>query len=185
MGTLSIRWIGQNGYLLRDGITEICIDLTSEMAHLALGITKDDARARAVAALESGAAYAKFKEWIAAQGGDVSYADDPEKFDTSPYHIDLLAEKSGYVCSMDTERIGLASSALGAGRASKDSEIDYTAGIVFAKKTGDSVDSGDVIATLYSSREERLEAALSELSSAISIDSDEPKRLSLIIDRIS
>ena len=166
-------------------LTEICIALASEMAHLALGITKDEAEEKAKQALASGAAYAKFKEWISAQGGDVSYADDPEKFDTPPYEICLLAQKSGFITSMDTERIGLASSALGAGRASKDSEIDYTAGIVFAKKTGDSVDSGDVIATLYSSREERLEAALSELSSAILINNEEPMTLPLVIDRIS
>ena len=166
-------------------LTEICIALASEMARSALGITIDEAKEKAAEALASGAAYNKFKEWIAAQGGDVSYVDDPEKFDTSPYHIDLLAQKSGYITSMDTERIGLASSALGAGRSSKDAQIDYTAGIVFAKKTGDTVAEGDLIATLYSSKKETLESALSELSSAISIGSDEPNRLPLIIDRIS
>lgn len=166
-------------------LAEICIALASEMARSALGITIDEAKEKAAEALASGAAYNKFKEWIAAQGGDVSYVDDPEKFDTSPYHIDLLAQKSGYITSMDTERIGLASSALGAGRSSKDAQIDYTAGIVFAKKTGDTVAEGDLIATLYSSKKETLESALSELSSAISIGSDEPNRLPLIIDRIS
>lgn len=165
-------------------LTEICIDLASEMAHLALGITRNDAKKRAIEALEGGAAYEKFKEWISAQGGDVSYVDDPGKFDTPPYHIDILAHRAGYISSLDTERIGLVCSALGAGRARKDAEIDYSAGIVFAKKTGDSVLCGDVIATLYSSSEENLSHAADELSLAIHLSDDEPPRTKLVIERI-
>ena len=165
-------------------LTEICIDLASEMTHLALGITKDDARARAVSALESGAAFAKFKEWISAQGGDVSYAETPEKFDTSPYQIDLIADRSGFISSMDAERIGLVCSSLGAGRAAKDAKIDYAAGIVFTRKTGDAVLCGDHIATLYSSSGEKLAEALAELSLAISLSDERPKEIPLVIERI-
>ena len=98
-------------------LREICIALAAEMAHLSLGTDLRTARSRAEEALAGGAALAKFKEWISAQGGDVSYIDEPEKFDTARCITELKATEDGYITAMDTERIGLASVALGAGRA--------------------------------------------------------------------
>ena len=165
-------------------LTEICLSLVSEMAHLSLGLDRKTARATAESALRSGAAYEKFKEWISAHGADVAYAEMPEKYATSTYSAQLFAEDDGYIFSMDTERIGLVSSALGAGRASKDDKIDYTAGIVFSRKTGDAVKRGDTVSTLYTSNEGSLNVALTELASAISISKENPKKHPLIVDQI-
>ena len=161
-------------------LTELCLALASEMARLSLGISAEKACSLVAGALSSGAAYEKFKEWIAAQGGDVSYAENPDKFDTAPYHSDLLAETDGYVSAMNTERIGLASVALGAGRESKEDSIDPTAGIVFLKKTGDAVMRGERIATVFASSEQRLEKGMSELIAAITVSKEKPHGLPLI-----
>lgn len=168
-----------------DDLRDICIALAAEMAHLSLGIDTETAHSRATAALSSGAALAKFKEWISAQGGDVSYIDEPEKFDTAPCAAELKAEVDGYIMAMDTERIGLASVALGAGRAAKGDAIDFTAGIILKKKTGDTVKRGDTLALLCSSGEERLAAAKADLQSAITVGEARPAEIPLIIKRIS
>ena len=161
-------------------LSEVAISLAAEMARLSLGLDADEAQRRARAALYSGAAYAKSKEWISAQGGDVSYVEDPSKFDEAPYHAFLVAEEDGYIASMDTERIGLVAVTLGAGRISKNDDIDFSAGILLERKTGDSVSRGEVIAELFSSSEEKLEASVAELYAAISISQEKPEEQPLI-----
>lgn len=166
-------------------LRDICIALAAEMAHLSLGIDHKTAHSRAAEALSGGAALAKFREWISAQGGDVSYVDDPERFDTAGYTAELKAIDDGYITAMDTERIGLASAALGAGRAAKGDAIDFTAGILLKKKTGDSVRRGDTIALLCSSCERGLATAKADLQSAITVGDARPEEIPLIIKRIS
>lgn len=133
--------------------TEVCLSLASNIVHLALGITPEEARERAQKAISDGSAYSKFVEWIGAQGGDQSLALDPEKFPKAKYVYEIKAPCDGYIVHTDAEKIGLASVALGAGRATKDSVIDYSAGIILDKKTGDAVKIGDVIARLYANDE--------------------------------
>lgn len=165
-------------------LTEICLALASEMTHLALGISREEAAARAKDALFGGSAFEKFKEWISAQGGDSSYADDPSKFDTSPLSREICAASNGYISAMDTERIGLASVSLGAGRAAKTDKIDGTAGIILSKKTGDKVECGEVIATVYSSDEAKLGTGADELFSAITVSKERPSPTPLILNII-
>ena len=86
---------------------------------------------------------------------------------------------------MDTEKIGLASVVLGAGRKEKSDRIDLSAGIVFKKKTGDRVKFGEVIAVLYSSDNEKLALGIEELSSAISVTENQPPSLPLIISTVN
>ena len=140
-------------------LTEICISLAAAMAHLALGISYADAERRAKELLYSGVALAKFKEWISAQGGDTSFIDNPDKFASARYQKEIKCDTDGYVSYMDAEKVGLSAMELGAGRKTKDDKIDYSAGIVLAKKTGDRVKPGDTLATLYSSREELISEA--------------------------
>ncbi len=140
-------------------LTEISIALAGAMAHLSLGIPYDDATRRARELLASGAAYSKFKEWISAQGGDTSFIDIPEKFAEAKYKKELKCDTSGFVSCMNAEKIGLAAMELGAGRKTKEDKIDYAAGIVLAKKTGDKVTPGDTLATLYTDNPELIEKA--------------------------
>ena len=109
------------------------------------------------------------KEWISAQGGDVSYIEDTSRFEKSRFTAEILAETDGYISSMNAEALGNISVILGAGRASKDDIIDHTAGILMLKKTGDRVNKGDVLCTLYSNNEAALKTAEQQYLDAVKI----------------
>jgi pyrimidine-nucleoside phosphorylase len=147
--------------------TEVCLALASNIVHLALGIDPEDAKVRARAAIDNGTAYNKFVEWIGAQGGDTSLALDPERFPKAKYVYEIKAPVDGFIVHTNAEKIGLASVALGAGRATKDSLIDYSAGIILEKKTGDQVKCGDVIARLYANDESFFAEAQTILCSGV------------------
>ena len=149
-------------------LTEICIELASLMAHLSLDLPLEMARNRARAALVDGRAFNKFKEWTCRQGGDASLIENPDTFDGAEFEAALLAECDGYISAMDTEKIGLAAMELGAGRKTKEDKIDFAAGIVLAKKTGDKVTRGEKIATLYTNKKETVSVASEIFNSAIS-----------------
>ena len=147
--------------------TEVCLSLASNIVHLALGIDPEEARVRAEAAILDGSAYNKFVEWIGAQGGDTSLALDPERFPKAKYVYEIKAPSDGFIVHTDAEKIGLASVALGAGRATKESVIDYSAGIILEKKTGDAVKRGEVIARLYANDESFFTEAEKILTSGV------------------
>ena len=154
--------------------TEVCLALASNIVHLALGITPEEAKARAEKAIADGSAYNKFVEWISAQGGDPALALDPEKFPKAKYVYEIKAPCDGYIVHTDAEKIGLASVALGAGRATKDSVIDYSAGIILEKKTGNAVKTGDVIARLYANDESFFAEAESIMCDGVEYGSECP-----------
>ena len=165
-------------------LTAVSVELAANMIHLAgLG---DIAKSRALAqeAITSGAAFEKLVAMVEAQGGDTSVLINPDNFDKASASTTLKAGESGYIAHMDAQDCGTASCMLGAGRETKDSQIDFAAGIIFAKKTGDKVIKGDVIAQLYTSHEELLEPARARLAKAITIDDEAPVREPLILARI-
>ncbi|CDB75545.1 pyrimidine-nucleoside phosphorylase [Clostridium sp. CAG:265] len=104
--------------------------------------------------ISNGKGLEKLKEFIKAQGGDVSPIDNPELFLVAKYIIPVTAENDGYITKINTEAMGLIAMELGAGRATKDSIIDLTVGIVLNKKRGDKVNKGDVIAYIHSNKED-------------------------------
>ena len=138
-------------------LTEVCYQLAANM--LAGKGTLEECRRMAEEAVASGAAYEKLKQMFAAQGGDVSVLDDPDKFQKAKFSRPLLASESGYLVRMNTEMVGNASVGLGAGRITKEDVIDFAAGIVLHKKTGDKVEKGECLATLYADHEEKFDAA--------------------------
>ena len=160
--------------------TEVCLSLASNIVHLALGITPEEARERAEAAIKDGSAYAKFIEWIDAQGGDASFAKDPEMFPKAKYVYEIKAPCDAFIVRTDAEKIGLSSVALGAGRATKDSAIDYAAGIILEKKTGDAVKCGEVIARLYANDESFFAEAERIFSSGVEYGCERPVGARLI-----
>ena len=165
-------------------LSEVCLSLASTMAHLALGISIKEARERAEDALYSGKALEKFAEWIAAQGGDTSVIYDICKFKCAKYTLEVKAECDGYISKMDTEHIGHIAVLLGAGRLTKDDEIDHSAGIVIEKKTGEMVKRGDVLATLYTNKESALAAARDELIRSYTVSDTAPSEHALIYKTI-
>ena len=150
-----------------DDLREVCLTLASLMIERSCNIPHEDARERIENTLKSGKAYEKFCEWIEAQGGDVSYARDPANFGKAKYYMDVISDTDGYISSCNTEKIGIAAMILGAGRQTAESTIDHRAGIILSKKTYDKVSKGDVIARLYTEKEETLEASRECLLSSL------------------
>lgn len=162
-------------------LTEVSLTLAGQLLSMVHGISEPDGYAMAERTLRSGAAWEKFRAWIAAQGGDVSCMDHPERFGQAGTSAVLCAERDGYISSMQTEGIGFAACALGAGRETKDAKIDYAAGIEFRKKTGEPVRQGETIAVLYASDDEKLAVGLEKLRDSVRISSELPAPRKLIL----
>ena len=165
-------------------LTEISLELAANMAALALGIDLDEARSRAEAMLNSGAALDKFTQWLGRQGGDTKAMLAEDFGYSAAYSVSIYADGAGFVSECLAERVGLAAMAAGAGRATKEDSIDFAAGIYLLKKRGDAVNVGEALATLYSSDEKRLTAAAKMLKSAYSVSDTPPSPLPLIIKTV-
>ena len=136
-----------------EDLVELCLTLGSHMAHLG-GVGAHLAEARALLAenLANGRALAVFKQFIAAQGGDVRVVDDVSLLPQAAHQIDVLATDTGYITHIEADAIGVAAMLLGAGRATKESAIDLAVGIQLLKKVGDAVTESEPIAIIHSNR---------------------------------
>ena len=166
-------------------LTEVCIELAANMLWLAEKGELAQCRSLARQQIANGEAFAKLKEMVQAQGGDTSVLDDPSRFDRSNVCYEVLAQREGFLYAMDTERCGIASMELGAGREKKEDPIDYSAGIVLRKKVGDFVRKGEVLASFYSSEESKCRTAEQTFTQALSIQDARPKQTALIYARVT
>lgn len=166
-------------------LTEVCIELAANMLWLAEKGELAQCRSLAKQQIANGEAFAKLKEMVQAQGGDTSVLDDPSRFDRSNVCYEVLAQREGFLYAMDTERCGIASMELGAGREKKEDPIDYSAGIVLRKKVGDFVRKGEVLASFYSSEESKCRTAEQTFTQALSIQGARPKQTALIYARVT
>ena len=121
---------------------------------------------------------------VRAQGGDDNVLRDTSTFAEAPYHIDVKADADGFVTKMNAEAIGETSVVLGAGRETKDSPIDLTAGLILYKKYGDAVKTGDSLATLYTSKRDVLADAEKLYRQAVVIGAEKPAPEPLIYARV-
>ena len=136
-------------------LLELTLTLGANMLLCAEKVTSlEEGKALLRENIANGKGLEKLKEFIKAQGGDVSPIDNPELFPVAKYIIPVKAENDGYITKINTEAMGLIAMELGAGRATKDSIIDLTVGIVLNKKRGDKVNKGDVIAYIHSNKED-------------------------------
>jgi pyrimidine-nucleoside phosphorylase len=158
-------------------LREICIALSAELIAMIHGVRAEEARRMAENAASSGAAYAKAKEWFSAQGGDIE-AVLPE----AEIKREIYAEKTGYISHMNAEAVGRAACELGAGRKTKNDKIDFAAGIVLRKKTGDFVREGDVLCVLHTSCAEKLGAAETAFRASLEFSAEKPEEKRLVID---
>lgn len=166
-------------------LTEVCIELAANMLWLAEKGELAQCRSLARQQIANGEAFAKLKEMVQAQGGDTSVLDDPEKFAPPNVCYEVLAQREGFLYAMDTERCGVASMELGAGREKKEDPIDYSAGIVLRKKVGDFVRKGEVLASFYSSEESKCRTAEQTFTQALRIQDARPKQTALIYARVT
>ncbi len=165
-------------------LTQECLLLASGLLELAGMGTAEECRTLAETALRDGSAYRKLREMVAAQGGDVSVLDDPERFPKAAFSLPVAAGQAGYIRRMDTEAIGRAAVILGAGRETKESVIDPAAGIRILKKTGDWIEPGDELAVLYTEREDLLDEARKRLLAALDIGSEAPAPQPLVYAKV-
>lgn len=150
-------------------LVDLCLNAGSIMLVQAkLFNNKDDAYKALLEVLNNGKAFEKLKEFIAAQGGDISYLDDLSKFDVAKYEHKIYASKDGYIEDIVALDLGVAAMKLGAGRAAKDDVIDYTAGLILNKKVGDKVNKGDLLITAYTNKI-NVEDVLKEIENSFAI----------------
>lgn len=166
-------------------LTEVCLKLAGNMLYLAGKGTIETCIELARNAMLDGSALERLVAMVEAQGGDTSVILDTDKFEKAPYEYAVIAEEEGYITAMDTESCGIASSMLGAGRETKESEIDFAAGITIMRKVGDYVKKGDVLAKMYASDEKLFEAASKRYLSAVTFESEKPKQQPLIFARVT
>ncbi len=169
----------------RGDLYEVCIALASSILCSVFSISREEAEKRVIGAIDDGSAFAKFREWIGTQGGDVRYLDDPSLFPEAAYQHEVLAPCDGYIEAMNAEQIGLVSVLLGAGRETKEDAIDYSAGIVLKKKVGEKVTAGEPLCVLYTNRESVITEAEKRYLAALRFGAEEPAPEPLIYKIIS
>ena len=141
------------------------------------GIAKNEVQAKEMLenSITNGDALKKFCDFISAQGGDTSFVDDLSLLPLGEITTEVIAQKDGYISRIDCKQIGMASLASGAGRTVKEDPIDFSAGLVFKKKVGDKVSKGDIIATIYSSDENKIKTSHQRAVEAIEYSDECPK----------
>lgn len=178
----SIETLKNNG---PKDLTELCLALGEEL--LLLGNkakSKEEARAMLIETLESGSAYRKFVEMVSVQGGNTDQVEDLSKLPKARHVIEAKADTSGYVEEIEAEEVGKAALMVGAGRETKDSVIDLSAGIVLNKKIGDEVNIGETIAYIHCNDESKGINALEKLKSAYVISNHRVPKRKLVLGKV-
>lgn len=165
--------------------TDHCLEVAGHMLHLAEAAPDlTSGKQMAQQAITQGDAFAKFRALVEAQGGDVSYVDDPDRLPAATMIETVSAETGGYVAGIHAAEIGYAAVGLGAGREKKGDPIDHAVGIVVHRKVGDPVQAGDPLFTIHASDADRMHAALERVGAAFRFSDDPVDALPLFYDTI-
>jgi pyrimidine-nucleoside phosphorylase len=157
-------------------LRELCLALAGWMLHLGeRARTPEEGREKAEKILRSGQALEKFRRIVLRQGGDVAVIDDPARLPQAAARQDVPSPAGGLIVAIDCEKIGLASSWLGAGREKKEDAVDAAAGLVVHKKLGDAVRRGESLVTLHYNSAARVEAAAALVGESYRIDPAAPQ----------
>lgn len=168
-----------------EDLTSLSIELAAHMVILAGGASDlDAARSTLRQLMETGAGLEKFRDLIAAQGGDAEIVEDYGRFPRAAHRAELPSDRWGFITKLAAESVGVASMLLGAGRERVDSKIDPAVGVELQKKVGDRVDKGESLCTIYYNSDQRLPEAMSKLRSAYEIADQPPPPSALILDVI-
>lgn len=165
-------------------LTEVCIQLASNMLYLAEKGSLEECENLVKQAIADGSAFQKLVDLVEAQGGDSNVIKNPELFEKATHSFEVKATKAGFITHINTEQIGIASVVLGAGRETKESDIDFSAGIELIKKYGEEVAEGDVLGILYSNKEASFAQAASMFEEAYTIGATRPVVLPPIYARV-
>lgn len=151
------------------------------------GVASDfeEGREKVREVIQSGKAFDKLKQFIAAQGGDTKYIDHPELFEQAHIIEEIRSEQDGFVGSINAQEMGICSLLLGGGRETKDSVIDPSVGLVFSKKVADKVKKGDVLATIYGNDPEKVRKAVAHFKENYHITEEKPIKPAMIREVLS
>jgi pyrimidine-nucleoside phosphorylase len=166
-------------------LVEVCRELTAQMFLLGGGVTSlEDARARFDSVIAGGRALEKFVKVIAEQGGEPRVVEDSSLLPAAAYEDSVVASEEGYLAGLEAETMGQASMVLGAGRERLDSPIDPAVGLVFEKKVGDPVRTGERICALYSNDRARAQQAAKMIRAGITLSPDPLRPRPRILGRV-
>ncbi len=169
-----------------EDLRELVLKLGMEVVRLA-GVAGSTLSAKQTVQrhIKDGSALDKFKEMVTAQGGDVSYVDDPEKFPKAKHVRKLPAPKRGYVHTINAAMIARGVSLLGAGRDPKTKKIDHAAGVSEIRKVGTQVKQGEPLMMIHYNSEAKLEQALEYFKAAYRLAPKRPNPSPLIVERVA
>lgn len=168
-----------------EDLHDLCLTLGSYMVYLAKKADSlEEARTKLEESIRSGKALEVLKTFIAAQGGDASVVDDPSKLPQASHTFELEAKEDGYVSEIVADAVGTAAMWLGAGRATKESQIDLAVGLMLNKKIGDEVKKGESLVTIYSNQED-VEEVKQKLYENFTISKEKVEKPTLIYDTIT
>ena len=166
-------------------LLELCLTLGSCMlTEAGLAGSIEEARTKLEKTISDGTALEKLSQMVTAQQGDGRDVYDTSRLPLAPVQMEVTALEGGYVRRIEAEQVGLVSMHLGGGRATKDSEIDLSVGLVLHKKVGDSVEAGESLATIHASSQEKAAEAAELLRACYSLSPDPVQRSPFIKDII-
>ena len=168
-----------------EDIKEIILGIGAQIIKLAgEGDNLEENRNKILENINNGRAYTKFLELVQIQGGDISYIENPEKFQKARYIIPVYSEEEGYVEELNAEKVGVTSVHLGAGRVKKEDGIDHSVGMWIEKKVGDRVNKGDILAYIHANDAEKGNTAVKDLKQAYKIIKNPIQMENYILDII-
>jgi pyrimidine-nucleoside phosphorylase len=179
--------------VMRDGTgSPDLIELTAMLAGqmlfqsgAVLDMAFDDCVRKAHENLKEGKALIKFREMVVAQNGDPSFVDNPEAYPVASYSGQVLALQDGYIAHMDALTVGQVSVHLGAGRVVADEPVDKCAGIWLHRTVGNSVQKGDLIATVFTNKDFVIDQGIQRVQSAIEYTTEPVTKCAMVSHRVS
>jgi len=170
---------------MKEDVKEVVLALGSYMLKLAgKGEKIEENKKRIEECINEGLAYNKFIELVEKQGGDISYIKDVNKFEKAKFSQDIVIKSEGYIKEIKAEQIGKAACLLGAGRVKKEDDVDMSAGIILNNKVGDYIKKEDIIATLYTNDETKIDEAKKMVQDAIVIVENLVEKTNMILEII-
>lgn len=167
-------------------LTRLSIEIAARMIHLGKIVpTIEEAREIAQRKLVDGSAYKKLKEVIKAQGGDPTVLDKFELLPNATGARDIVTTRGGYVSAVDAQVIGAASTLIGAGRNTKEDQIDHAVGVILEVKVGQKIDPGTILCRLYYRDEANVEEAADLVEDAFRISNSAPEEREIILEVVS
>lgn len=166
-------------------LIQFCLTLASNMLYLADKGTEQECQKIAYDVWENGLALQKLEQFIVAQGGKENALQKLEQMQQKTPFLEVQAKESGYVANWDARQCAKAALDLGAGRETKESNIDALAGVSLQKEVGEQVKRGEVLAVIYAQQKEKLEGAKRQLEKAYRITQEKPVDTPLIYARIT